>query len=294
MQDTLFYRLRGPNIVGTSLLALTGLVLALRQPSNFQLDVAILIFLSMVFFNIYIWISNDYYDAPFDAADAYKKTRNVFCSDPETREYKIGNFFIWFSLIAGLICGLFAGILYFLFTVAGMLLAFLYNSPVFRAKSRIAFDWVFHVVWFQITFLPLYLYIFGLNVIWGFEKEHIQFYGIFLYISVFSLLAQINHQIPDYNIDLQTKQRTTVVALGVEKTIKLRYIFYFLISIAVLIICLINGTYIALILMGGYTLYLLKTDRTKAADAPLPWLYFFIIDYIIISPVLIAIIDILS
>ncbi|MFW9906314.1 MAG: UbiA family prenyltransferase [Candidatus Thorarchaeota archaeon] len=291
MQDTLLYRLRVPNIVGTSLLALTGFVLALRQPSNFNLGGAILIFLSMVFFNIYIWISNDYYDAPFDAADEYKKSRNVFCNDPETREYKIGNFFIWFSLITGLICGFFAGILYFLFTLAGMLLAFLYNSPVFRAKSRIAFDWIFHVVWFQITFLPLYLYIFGLKVIWGFERENIQFYGVFLYISVFSLLAQINHQIPDYEIDLQTKQRTTVVALGVENTINLRYIFYILISSAVLVICLINGTYIALILMVGYTLYLLKTDRTKAADAPLPWLYFFIIDYIIISPLLIAILE---
>lgn len=291
MQDTLIYRLRVPNIVGTSLLALTGLVLAIRQPSSFNLGGALLIILSMVFFNIYIWVSNDYYDAPYDAYDEYKKTRNVFCSEPETLEYKIGHFLIWFSLIVGLLCGLFAGILYFMFTVAGMLLAYLYNSPVFRAKSRVAFDWIFHVVWFQITFLPLYLYIFGLNVIWGLEKEHIQFYGIFLYMSVFSLLAQINHQIPDYNIDLQTKQRTTVVTLGIEKTIKLRYIFYVFISIAVLVICLVNSTFIALIMMLGYTLYLLKIDRTKAADAPLPWLYFFIIDYLIISPLLITIIE---
>ncbi|UCG00874.1 MAG: UbiA family prenyltransferase [Candidatus Heimdallarchaeota archaeon] len=289
MQDTLLYHLRVPNIVGTSLLALTGLILALRQPSNFNLDVAFLIFLSMVFFNIFIWVSNDYFDAPYDAVDEYKKSRNVFCSEPETRDYKIGMFVIWFSLIAGLICGFFAGLLYFLFTVAGMLLAYLYNSPVFRAKSRIVFDWIFHVVWFQITFLPLYLYIFGLDVIWGIEKEHIQFYSIFLYISVFSLLAQINHQIPDYSIDLKTKQRTTVVVLGIENTVKLRYIFYFLISIAVLVICLLNSTFIALIMMICYTIYLVKTDRTKAADAPLPWLYFFIIDYIILSPILILI-----
>ncbi|MFX1516265.1 MAG: UbiA family prenyltransferase [Promethearchaeota archaeon] len=291
MQDTLLYRLRVPNIVGTSLLALTGLVLAIRQPSSFNLGGAFLIILAMVFFNIFIWVSNDYFDAPYDAYDDYKKTRNVFCSEPATREYRIGNFLIWFSLIAGLICGLFSGILYFIFTVAGMVLAYLYNSPIFRAKSKIVFDWVFHVVWFQITFLPLYLYIFGLDVIWGFEKEHIQFYAIFVYMSVFSLLAQINHQIPDYDIDLQTKQRTTVVALGIENTIKLRYIFYIFISIAVLVICVINGTIIALVLMIGYTLYLLKTDRTKAADAPLPWLYFFIIDYIIISPLLIAIFE---
>ncbi|MHA2203485.1 MAG: UbiA family prenyltransferase, partial [Candidatus Hodarchaeales archaeon] len=275
-------------IVGTSLLALTGLILTLRQPSSFNPGGAILIILSMIFFNIFIWVSNDYYDASYDAADDYKKSRNIFCSEPETREYKIGRFVIWFSLVAGLICGLFSGILYFMFTVAGMLLAYLYNSPIFRAKSRIGFDWIFHVVWFQITFLPLYLYVFGLNVIWGFEREHIQFYGIFLYISVFSLLAQINHQIPDYSIDLQTKQRTTVVAIGVENTVKLRYIFYFIISIAVLVICFLNGTIIALLMMIGYTLYLLKTDRRKAADAPLPWLYFFLIDYIIISPILIA------
>jgi len=40
-----------------------------------------------------------------------------------------------------------------------------------------------------------------------------------------------------------------------------------------------------------YTMYLLKTDRKKAADSPLAWLYFFLIDYIIISPILLTVIQ---
>ncbi len=284
MQNNVLYRLRFPNIVGSSLFALTGLVLNLRQPIYFDMYTAILIILSMIFFNIFIWISNDYYDAPYDAADEIKGSRNVFCDNPDSRDYKIGKNIVYFSVIAGLISGWLAGLIYFMFTGAGMLLAYLYNSPIFRAKSRIVFDWIFHVIWFQITFLPLYVYIYGFVVIWGREARHIQFYSIFLFISVASLLAQINHQIPDYSIDLQTEQRTTVVALGIDKTIKLRYFFYFLISISVIVLCLLNGTLIALLMMVVYTLYLLKTDVKKAADAPLTWLYFFIVDYLVISP----------
>lgn len=277
-------------MLGTALLTLTGLVLSIRQPSDISqasdLSGAVFIVLSMVFFNVYIWISNDYYDAPYDAEDSYKKTRNVFCGSRESNDYKIGLVVMWFSLIAGLICGGIAGFAYFLFAAAGMLLAYFYSSPSFRAKSRVGFDWAFHVIWFQITFLPLYLYIFGFDVIWGFEGKHIQFYSVFLYISLLSLLAQINHQIPDYSIDFQTNQRTTVVVLGVKNTIKLRYIFYFIIAISVIVICLLNGTILALLMMAAYTLYLLKTDMKKAADVPLPWLYIFVLDYLILSPIL--------
>ncbi|MFX0210642.1 MAG: UbiA family prenyltransferase [Candidatus Hodarchaeota archaeon] len=292
MQNTVLYRLRFPNIVGSSLFAMTGLILNLRDPIKFDMFNAILIILSMIFFNIFIWISNDYYDAPYDADDEYKKARNVFCGNPDSRDYKIGKTFIWFSVIAGLVSGLLAGLLYFMFVVAGILLAYLYNSPIFRAKSRVGFDWVFHVVWFQITFLPLYLYIFGFDVIWGFESKNIQFYSIFLFISLVSLLAQINHQIPDYSLDLQTKQRTTVVVLGIDTTVKLRYIFYFFIAFAAIVLCLLKATLIALLMMVVYTAYLLKTDTKKAADVPLAWLYFFIADYLVISPFLSFIITI--
>lgn len=293
MLSNLLYRLRVPNIVGSSLFAFTGLILNLRQPHTFEMYRALLIVLSMIFFNIFIWISNDYYDAPYDAADAYKRARNVFCGKSESRDYKIGMTLMVFSILSGLISGWFAGLIYFLFAVAGMLLAYFYNSPIFRAKSRIGFDWIFHVIWFQITFLPLYLYIFGFDVIWGLETKHIQFYCVFLSISLLSLLAQINHQIPDYSLDLHTEQRTTVVALGIEITLKLRYIFYFSISIAVFILCILNNTFIALLMMIIYTLYMLKTDKTKAADAPLPWLYFFVLDYLILSPILSNIFSIL-
>ncbi|UCE13365.1 MAG: UbiA family prenyltransferase [Candidatus Heimdallarchaeota archaeon] len=290
MQNNLLFRLRAPNMLGTALLVFTGLVFSIRQPSDINqasdLFGATFIVLSMVFFNIYIWISNDYYDAPYDAEDSYKKTRNVFCGRRESSDYKIGLIVMWFSLIAGLICGGIAGFEYFLFAMAGMLLAYLYSSPTFRAKSRVGFDWIFHVVWFQITFLPLYLYIFGFDVIWGIESKHIQFYSVFLYISLLSLLAQINHQIPDYSIDLQTNQRTTVVALGVKNTITLRYVFYFIIAISVIVICLLNDAILALLMMAAYTLYLLKTDMKKAADVPLPWLYLFVLDYLILSPIL--------
>ncbi|MFX1285526.1 MAG: UbiA family prenyltransferase [Promethearchaeota archaeon] len=290
MQNNVLYRLRFPNIVGSSLFALTGLVLNLRNSLDFDMFNAILIILSMIFFNIFIWISNDYYDAPYDAADEYKKSRNVFCGYPDSGDYKIGVILIWISVIGGLISGLLAGLIYFMFAIAGMLLAYLYNSPVFRAKSRVGFDWIFHVVWFQISFLPLYLFIFGFNVIWSFD---IQFYSVFLFISITSLLAQINHQIPDYFLDLKTNQRTTVVVLGIDTTIKLRYIFYFLIALATVVLCMLKGTFIALLMMVVYTTYLLKTDRKKAADVPLAWLYFFIADYIIISPFLLFIIAIL-
>jgi 1,4-dihydroxy-2-naphthoate octaprenyltransferase len=291
MTQNIYFRLRGPNIIGSSLFVFVAYFFNLRHQIYFDWEGATLIILSMVLFNVFIWISNDYFDAPFDAADSYKIERNVFCADSSDKYYKLGFSIMIFSLIGGLISGLLASLLlndisFFVFTIAGMLLAYLYTSPVFRAKSRAIFDWIFHVVWFQITFLPLYLYIFGFDVIWGFETKHFQFYGVFLFISLASLLAQINHQIPDYSIDLKTEQRTTVVVLGVEKTIKIRYLFYFLISAAALALCLLNSAIIALLMIIIYTLYMLKTDRKKAEDAPLLWLYFFVIDYLVITPFL--------
>ncbi len=289
MQTNVFYRLRGPNIIGTTLFAFTALILNLRQNNNFDLLGAFFIILSMVFFNIYIWISNDYYDAPFDIEDEKKSKRNVFCESPNNRDYKIGLVVMWFSLIAGLVSGFLASFISFLFAVGGMLLAFLYTSPVFRAKGRPILDWVFHVVWFQITFLPLYLYIYGFDVIWGFETKHIQFYAIFIYISLISLLGQINHQIPDYAIDMQTNQRTTVVVVGIETTLKLRYGMYFLMTAAVFVLCLLNGTILALLMIGVYTLYYLRTNKKKVENAPIVWISFFLLDYLIISQFLVNI-----
>ncbi|MHA2297972.1 MAG: UbiA family prenyltransferase [Candidatus Hodarchaeales archaeon] len=286
--NNVFMRLRGPNIVGSTLFALTGLAFNFRQGNDYDMLGAIFVFLSMAFFNILIWISNDYFDAPWDKEDHYKGTRNVFCDDPSSLDYKIGLTVMGFSFFAGLGTGLIADLLnpetlpiYFLFALAGMILSYLYTSPVFRAKGKAVWDWTFHVIWFQITFLPIYLYIFSFNVIWSFD---IQFYAVLLYISMLSLLAQINHQIPDYEIDLKTNQQTTVVKLGIEKTIKLRYGAYLLISLAMFIICWINMAYIALILIVAYTLYLLKTNVKAAEDSPLIWIYFFLLDYLILTP----------
>ena len=202
MLQNVFIRLRGPNIIGSSLFVLTGLVFNLRANNDFDLTTAVFVISSMIMFNIYIWVSNDYYDAPWDKEDDYKGTRNVFCDDPISRDYRIGQVVLWSSLLLGLACGVIADLLamntipvYFLFALAGMSLSFFYSNPIFRAKGKPVWDWTFHVLWFQISFLPLYLYIFGFEVIWMLDM---QFYSVFLYISMLSLLAQINHQIPDH------------------------------------------------------------------------------------------------
>lgn len=286
MNENTFYRLRGPNIIGSAVFALTGLIINTRYNIPFVWANALLVILSMVFFNVYIWVSNDYYDSPYDIAHVKKGSRNVFCDDPSTRDYKIGLGVMWFSFVAGLVFGLLASPTCFLFALAGMLLAYLYTSPTFRAKSRAGFDWIFHVVWFQITFLPLYLYIFGFDVLWGFSNEHIQFYFVFLFISLYSLLGQINHQIGDYSFDLETEQRTTTVVLGVATTTHVRNVFYLVNAIATIGLCFLNGTIIALGMMIVYTLYYLKKNTRKAADAPSIWLYFFVVDFLVLSPLL--------
>ncbi|MFW9995122.1 MAG: UbiA family prenyltransferase [Candidatus Odinarchaeota archaeon] len=290
MSSNVFIRLRGPNIIGSALFVLTALFFNLRQNHPFELLGAVFVILSMVFFNIYIWISNDYYDAPWDKEDGYKGSRNVFCDDPGSRDYRIGLVLMRFSLLAGLASGLIADLLnpetfpiYFLFALAGMLLAYFYTSPAFRAKGKAVWDWIFHIIWFQITFLPLYLYIYGFDVIWGLD---VQFYAVFLYISVLSLLAQINHQIPDYEIDYKTNQQTTVVRLGIKKTIQLRYLAYFLIGVATFTLCWITEAYIGFLLIVIYTLYKLKTDMKAAEDSPLTWIYIFLLDYLAFTPAL--------
>ncbi|MFW9855694.1 MAG: prenyltransferase [Candidatus Thorarchaeota archaeon] len=291
MSQNIFLRLRGPNIVGSALFVLTGFLFAVRETHSFDWIRAVLITLSMLCFNIYIWISNDFYDAPYDAEDELKGTRNVFCEQPDSREYKIGLGAMWLSLVGGLVIGFLAGWIYFAFTAVGMVLAYLYTSPTFRAKSRAGWDWLFHTVWFLISFLPLYLFIHGFNVIWGIEESNIQFYAVFLYIGLASLLGQINHQIPDYNIDKETGQMTTVVVLGVARTKQIRYIVYVLIASSTVVLFLITGSYIGLILILIYSLFLVFKTRNKdpadirrVEDVPFVWIYFFILDYLILSP----------
>ena len=293
MTQNVFLRLRGPNIIVSALFVVTGLLFTIRQPVSFDWNISFLIIVAMVCFNIYIWVSNDYYDAPYDTEDDWKGTRNVFCDESNSRDYKIGLGVMWVSLIGGLISGFLAGSIYFSFTVAGMSLAYLYTSPRFRAKSRAGWDWIFHTVWFLISFLPVYLFIHGFDVIWGLEMRHIQFYAVFLYIGFASLLGQINHQIPDFEIDRDTNQLTTVVVLGIEQTKKIRYIIYLLITSSVIVLCLVTGTYIGLLIILGYSLFLIMKAQNKqpeaikrAEDVPFVWIYFFVIDYLFISPLL--------
>jgi len=283
-----FMRLRGPNIIGSSLFVLTGLVFNLRANNEYDAIAAIFIISSMVMFNIYIWVSNDYYDAPWDKEDDYKGKRNVFCDETGTRDYRIGQLVLWLSMLLGLISGLIADLLtantipvYFLFALAGMLLSFFYSNPIFRAKGKPGWDWIFHVLWFQISFLPLYLYIFGFEVIWTFD---IQFYSVFLYISMLSLLAQINHQIPDHDIDLKTGQITTVVKIGVNKTKKLRLIAYFLISLGTFSLCWVNEAWMGLLLIIVYTLVMMKINVKAAEDSFVAWVYIFLLDYLFLTP----------
>ncbi len=135
MLQNVFIRLRGPNIIGSSLFVLTGLVFNLRANNDFDLTTAVFVISSMIMFNIYIWVSNDYYDAPWDKEDDYKGTRNVFCDDPISRDYRIGQVVLWSSLLLGLASGVIADLLavntipvYFLFALAGMLLSVLFSS----------------------------------------------------------------------------------------------------------------------------------------------------------------------
>jgi 4-hydroxybenzoate polyprenyltransferase len=143
---------------------------------------------------------NDYFDAPFDGQDAKKGRGNFFVQVPFTRLQAT----VFFGLISVALAALFA---YFgprgmIVVVFGLLAIWAYSAPPLRLKSSPGFDLLMHMIFVQ-TF-PYVTCMTLLGLAW--TRLDTALVSIFILTS---LSAQLEQQIRDYAVDLQTDRNFT-------------------------------------------------------------------------------------
>ena len=92
----------------------------------------------------YIWMSNDYYDAPFDQLDDKKRQQNYFCSTNIQEKPKLAILILATPIIISFLFSIINGIESIFFWAIILILGHLYNAPPVRFKERIFFDILTH------------------------------------------------------------------------------------------------------------------------------------------------------
>lgn len=196
--------------------------------TDVKLDFFIIGFSTLVF-NIFVFLYNDFVDAPYDAKDKEKRKRNVFCNKKNTEKGKIFLLGLFLLSITPLF---FVSVEYFILVLIMYFLGIFYSAPVFRAKARPLFDLIFHGSWGAIVFFTGYYYFFGLDLSTIIAT---------LLIFAGSVAAGLTQEIRDYMVDKETRQKTSVQLLGLKNSITFRNsIYYSLFMLASFVFALTN------------------------------------------------------
>ncbi|WP_455463121.1 UbiA family prenyltransferase [Candidatus Hodarchaeum mangrovi] len=97
-----------------------------------------------VFLLPYIWMSNDYYDAPFDRLDEKKRELNYFCKTNIQKKPILAFSLLLTPIIISLVFSFINGIeSVFLWGII-LIVGHFYNAPPIRFKERLFFDFFTH------------------------------------------------------------------------------------------------------------------------------------------------------
>ncbi|MHA2364233.1 MAG: UbiA family prenyltransferase [Candidatus Hodarchaeales archaeon] len=212
----LIRRLRINHALPVSLLFSFGWVYS--SFTDVKLDFFIIGFSTLVF-NIFVFIYNDYVDAPYDVKDKEKRKRNVFSNK---KNMEIGKIILLGLFLLSIIPLFFVSWEYIILVLIMYFLGIFYSAPFFRAKARPFFDLIFHGSWGAIVFFTGYYYFFGLELS-----------TIIATILIFagSVAAGLTQEIRDYMVDKKTRQKTSVQLLGLKSSTTLRNSIYYSLSI---------------------------------------------------------------
>lgn len=164
-----------------------------------------------VFLLPYIWMSNDYYDAPFDRLDEKKRELNYFCKTNIQKKPILAFSLLLTPIIISLVFSFINGIeSVFLWGII-LIVGHFYNAPPIRFKERLFFDFFTHGLYASGLFFLL-----GGVVLTSISQLLQQ--PIFLLLFVFSIIdgswIQFSAQLKDYEIDKIGKQKTTSILIG--------------------------------------------------------------------------------
>jgi 4-hydroxybenzoate polyprenyltransferase len=172
---------------------------------------------------------NDYFDAPYDATDMYKRERNFFVN------HAVSATVVWgiMGVVTLLLILIFAqygliGLEFLLLSYAAM---WAYSAPPLRLKNKPGFDLLMHTVFVQTYPYLLCLVLIGAN--WTLLDG-----AILLIVSLASLTAQLEQQVRDFEVDRQHEVNFTIctgtqwslMMLKMITAVLLLTAFYFVIS----------------------------------------------------------------
>ncbi len=164
--------------------------------------------LANTFALVAIFAFNDAEDAPNDILA--RSVRNVIALGNVSRE--AGYLIAAIAAIISLSLSAIAGTIVILITLAILITGFLYSWRPFRMKAKPFWDTFTHaIVGGLILLSPAWSSQKG--IIWG---NHV--ISICLIFSLSTVLALLNHELYEYEDDLNANTRTTVVALGKKKS----------------------------------------------------------------------------
>ena len=234
----------------------TGLILLgffWNNLQGFNLQYVILI-VGIFFANVFMFVVNDYYDAPHDSKDAVKKKRNLFCS-PDTNS--LGRMVLYASLLLSLLLGALVSLPIFIIIVLFDVLAYAYSAPPIKLRNRLYWDWIFVFLWKGFVITASYIYFFGTHL-----SLTPFMYGTLTIILLSSLINQMDNQIRDFKVDRINNSGHSVQRLGHEtsslvKTTLLTIFFAFSI-----VFCYFLGLYITLaVILVNISLYFIVNPR---------------------------------
>ncbi len=130
------------------------------------------------------------------------------------------------SCVISLSLSIIAGITVFFIILAFIIIAFLYSWRPFRMKAMLFWDLFSHAVMGGLMFLSS---AWSSGILW---ESHVM--RICLIFSLGIVLALLAHQLYDYEDDIASKTRTTVVALGKRKAYWVKGCIY------LFIVCLLS------------------------------------------------------
>lgn len=204
---------------------------------GFSLEYVILI-VGVFFANVFMFVVNDYYDAPHDFEDPAKRARNVFCS---ASTMQLGKTVLYTSLVLSLLLGAVVSLPIFVVIILFDLLAYFYSAPPVKLRNRAYWDWIFVFLWKGFVIAASYIYFFGTAL--SFNPF---MYGTLTIVLLLSLISQLDNQIRDFEVDRTTNSNHSVQRLGHRTSSFLQIgllVFFFAFSIA---FCYFLGLYITI------------------------------------------------
>ena len=188
----------------------TGLILLgyfWNKLEGFSMEYIVLV-VSIFFANVFMFVVNDYYDAPHDSFDSVKRTRNVFCSHETVN---LGKTILYSSLLLSLALSAVVSLPIFVIVILFDGLAYAYSAPPIKLRNRLYWDWIFVIFWKGLIIAASYVYFFGTDL-----APTPFMYGTLTIILLSSIINQMDNQIRDFKVDKVNNSGHSVQRLGHE------------------------------------------------------------------------------